>query len=54
VIIDRALVLPTSANFSHSAENTNIELGLLVADTALAESIESLMRDKHGVLYERV
>jgi phosphatidylserine/phosphatidylglycerophosphate/cardiolipin synthase-like enzyme len=54
VIIDRTLVLLTSANFSHSAENTNIELGLLVTDPALAESIESLMRDKHGVLYERV
>jgi phosphatidylserine/phosphatidylglycerophosphate/cardiolipin synthase-like enzyme len=54
IIIDRTLVLLTSANFSHSAENTNIELGLLVADTALAESIESLIRDKQGILYERV
>jgi phosphatidylserine/phosphatidylglycerophosphate/cardiolipin synthase-like enzyme len=54
VIIDRALVLLTSANFSHSAEHSNIELGLLVHDTALAASIESLLRSKHGVLYERV
>jgi hypothetical protein len=44
----------TSANFSHPAENTNIELGLLVNDSALASAIESTMRDKHGVLYERV
>jgi phosphatidylserine/phosphatidylglycerophosphate/cardiolipin synthase-like enzyme len=54
VVIDRALVLLTSANFSYSAENTNIELGLLVCDTALADSIESVMRSKHGTLYERV
>jgi len=39
---------------SYRAENSNIELGLLVHDTALASSIESTMRDKHGVLYERV
>ena len=32
----------------------DIELGLLVADAALAESTESLMRAKHGVPYERV
>ncbi|MBN1170903.1 MAG: DISARM system phospholipase D-like protein DrmC [Micromonosporaceae bacterium] len=53
IIIDRALVLLTSANFSHSAEHTNIELGLLVHDAALAASIESTMRGKHGTLYER-
>lgn len=54
IIIDRTLTLLTSANFSYNAEHSNIELGLLVQDTALASSIESLMRDKHGVLYERV
>jgi phosphatidylserine/phosphatidylglycerophosphate/cardiolipin synthase-like enzyme len=54
IIIDRAVTLLTSANFSYPAENTNVELGLLVQDTALASSIESTMRDKHGILYERV
>jgi phosphatidylserine/phosphatidylglycerophosphate/cardiolipin synthase-like enzyme len=54
IVIDRTLVLLTSANFSHSAEHTNIELGLLVHDAALAASIESTMRSKHGTLYERV
>ena len=34
------VTLLTSANFSYSAENTNIELGLLVHDTNLAASIE--------------
>ena len=50
IVIDRALTLLTSANFSYNAENTNIELGLLVHDTALAESIESQLRSKHGIL----
>jgi phosphatidylserine/phosphatidylglycerophosphate/cardiolipin synthase-like enzyme len=54
VIIDRTVTLLTSANFSYQAENSNIELGALVHDTALASSIESTMRDQHGVLYERV
>ncbi|MGV9764920.1 DISARM system phospholipase D-like protein DrmC [Micromonospora tulbaghiae] len=54
IIVDRAIVLLTSANFSYSAENTNIELGLLVHDTSLATSIEALMRSKHGILYEKV
>jgi phosphatidylserine/phosphatidylglycerophosphate/cardiolipin synthase-like enzyme len=54
IIIDRAVTLLTSANFSYPAENTNVELGLLVQDTALASAIESTMRDKHGILYERV
>jgi phosphatidylserine/phosphatidylglycerophosphate/cardiolipin synthase-like enzyme len=54
VVIDHAVVLTTSANFSHNAENSNIELGLLVHDTALAESIEHTMRVQHGQLYERV
>ncbi|MFG1928747.1 DISARM system phospholipase D-like protein DrmC [Cryptosporangium sp. NPDC048952] len=54
LIVDRVLVLVTSANFSYEAENSNVELGLLIHDTALAGSIESLMREKHGVLYERV
>jgi len=54
VIVDRAVMLLTSANFSYSAENTNIELGLLVHDISLASSIETLMRSKQGVLYEKV
>ncbi|SBT40631.1 DISARM system phospholipase D-like protein DrmC [Micromonospora narathiwatensis] len=54
IVVDRAVTLLTSANFSYSAENTNIELGLLVHDTNLATSIEALMRSKHGILYEQV
>jgi phosphatidylserine/phosphatidylglycerophosphate/cardiolipin synthase-like enzyme len=54
IIIDRTLTLLTSANFSHNAEHSNVELGLLVHDAALASSVETLMRNQHGVLYERV
>lgn len=54
LIVDRTITLVTSANLSYPAEHTNVELGLLVHDTALAASIETLMRSKHGILYERV
>lgn len=54
IVIDSRLVLLTSANFSFSAENLNIELGLLVEDTALAESVEKQILDCRDLLYERV
>ena len=54
IVIDRALTLLTSANFSFPAERSNIELGLLVHNTTLAGSIEAALRDQHGVLYEQV
>jgi phosphatidylserine/phosphatidylglycerophosphate/cardiolipin synthase-like enzyme len=54
IVIDSRMVLLTSANFSFSAENLNIELGLLVEDTALAESIEKQILDCRELLYERV
>jgi len=52
IVIDHALLLLTSANFSFSAENRNVEFGLLVHDASLAESVESTMTSKHGSLYE--
>ncbi|MCA2266298.1 cardiolipin synthase [Mycobacterium marseillense] len=54
VIVDHSIVLLTSANFSYSAENRNIEFGLLIHDSGLATSIESVMASKHGSLYELV
>lgn len=54
IIIDHEVLLLTSANFSFSAENRNVEFGLLVRDSALAESVESTMTSKHGTLYELV
>jgi hypothetical protein len=52
VIIDHTLLLLTSANFSWTAENRNIEFGILVHDAALAASVEATMASKHSTLYE--
>lgn len=52
IVIDHELLLLTSANFSFSAENRNVEFGLLIHDSTLASSIENVMTSKHGSLYE--
>ena len=54
IVVDHELLLITSANFSYSAENRNVEFGILVRDTALATSVESAMTSKHGSLYELI
>ena len=54
IVVDHELVLLTSANFSYSAENRNIEFGLLIRDSGLADSVESMMASKRGSLYELV
>lgn len=54
IAIDHELLLLTSANFSYSAENRNVEFGLLVHDSVLVESVESTMTSKHGSLYALV
>ena len=51
IVIDHEVLLLTSANFSFSAENRNVEFGLLVHDSAVAQSVESTMASKHGTLY---
>lgn len=52
IVVDHELLLITSANFSFSAENRNVEFGILVRDTALATSVEATMTGKQGTLYE--
>lgn len=54
IIVDHEIVLLTSANFSYSAENRNVEFGLLIHDSGLAASIESTIASKRGSLYELV
>lgn len=54
VVIDHELLLITSANFSHNAERRNIEFGILLRDPTLAQSVEDVMEEKQGTLYERV
>ncbi len=52
IVVDHEVLLITSANFSRSAENRNVEFGVLIRDSALAASVEGTMRAKHGSLYE--
>lgn len=52
--IDHRFLLVGSANFSYSAEERNVELGLRLDDPALAASVEKQMRDLEPCMYERV
>ena len=52
--IDHRFLLVGSANFSYSAEERNVELGLRLDDSALAASVEKQMRDLEPNVYERV
>jgi phosphatidylserine/phosphatidylglycerophosphate/cardiolipin synthase-like enzyme len=54
IVVDHEIVLLTSADFSYSAENRNVEFGLRIRDSGLAASIESTMASKRGSLYELV
>lgn len=52
IVVDHEIVLLTSANFSYSAENRNVEFGLRIRDSGLAKSIEETMASKRGSLYK--
>ena len=52
--IDHRFLLVGSANFSYSAEERNVELGLRLDDPALAYSVEKQMRDLEETVYEPV
>ncbi|WP_235361390.1 DISARM system phospholipase D-like protein DrmC [Schaalia hyovaginalis] len=52
--VDHRYLLVGSANFSYSAEERNVELGLLVDDPALAASVERQMRDLETNVYEEI
>jgi phosphatidylserine/phosphatidylglycerophosphate/cardiolipin synthase-like enzyme len=54
ISIDHRFLLITSANFSWSAENANLEFGLLVDNPNLAESVERELRDAEDLVFERV
>jgi len=54
ISIDQRFLLVTSANFSWSAENANLEFGLLVDSPNLAESVERELRDTEDSIFERV
>ncbi|MFE5300063.1 DISARM system phospholipase D-like protein DrmC [Streptomyces sp. NPDC056632] len=52
--IDHHLLLVTSANFSWSAENNNVEFGVLVDNPNLTEAVERELREAQEVLYEQI
>jgi len=54
ISVDHRFLLVTSANFSWSAENTNLELGVLIDNRNLAEAVESQMREAENQVFERV
>jgi phosphatidylserine/phosphatidylglycerophosphate/cardiolipin synthase-like enzyme len=54
ISIDHRFLLVTSANFSWSAENGNLELGVLIDNPNLAEAVEREMRQVEDVVFERV
>jgi phosphatidylserine/phosphatidylglycerophosphate/cardiolipin synthase-like enzyme len=54
LVVDHRFVVVTSANFSWSAEQKNIELGLRVDDPNLADRIESEIRSVEPDLYTEV
>lgn len=54
VSVDHRFLVVTSANYSWSAENRNIELGVVLDDPALAEAVEAQLRDVEDSVYQRV
>jgi phosphatidylserine/phosphatidylglycerophosphate/cardiolipin synthase-like enzyme len=54
ISVDHRFLLVTSANFSWSAENANLELGVLIDNRNMAEAVELQMRDAETHVFERV
>ena len=54
VAVDHQYLIVTSANFSKSAEQHNIELGLRVDSRSLTERVEKQLLDAEASLYEAV
>ncbi|MGV1007209.1 MAG: DISARM system phospholipase D-like protein DrmC [Dermatophilaceae bacterium] len=54
VAVDSQYLLVTSANFSKSAEQHNVELGLLIENRLLTEAVQRQMRQLEAELYEVV
>jgi hypothetical protein len=52
--IDHRFLLVTSANFSWSAENANLEFGVLIDNSNLAEAIERELREAEDFIFERM
>jgi PLD-like domain len=54
ICVDHRFLFVTSANFSWSAENGNLELGVLIDNANLAEAVEHEMRQVEDFVFEHV
>ena len=54
ISVDHRFLLVTSGNFSWSAENANLEPGVLIDNRNLAEAVELQMRNAETHVFERV
>lgn len=54
IAVDHRLLLVTSANFSRSAEHSNVEFGVVIDDPGLTEAVERQLHLAVGILYEPV
>lgn len=54
VAVDHRFLIVTSANFSKSAENLNVELGLRIDNAHLAQQVEDQLLENELTLYEAV
>lgn len=52
--IDHRFLLVTSANFSWSAENANLEFGVVIDNRNLADAIERELREAEEFIFEHV
>ena len=52
--MDHQFLVVTSANFSVSAEQYNVELGIRIDSRAITETVEEQLFDAQASLYERV
>lgn len=54
IAIDHQVLIVTSANFSQSAEQKNVELGLVLVDPILTQQVERVVTSLDDIVYERV
>lgn len=52
--IDHRFLLVTSVNFSWSAENANLEFGVVIDNPNLAEAIERELREAEDFIFEHM
>ena len=53
IVVDHRFVFVTSANFSWSAENHNVEFGVRIDDAGLSQSIEGQLSKAETIIYDR-